>query len=104
MESTCVPGPRCARLPRRPSKLPGSNRGSLDASPANYDDCKNYRVLNTRLCLFYHTVPLALSTTCTHSEREIPDQGTHLAPTIRTTVYVHYYMHKMFHVEHCTYN
>jgi len=63
----------------------------------------NYTVNITLLCLFCHNVPLALSITCTNPEREIGDQGTHTAPTIRTSMYVHYDLHKIFHVEHCTY-
>jgi len=63
----------------------------------------NYTVNITLLCLFCHNVPLALSITCTNPKREIADQGTHTAPTIRTSMYVHYDLHKMFHVEHCTY-
>src|ERR1019366_9570621 len=39
---------------------PGS-RGSRDAP--NYGDCNNYRVTNTRLCLFCHKRPCALSMT-----------------------------------------
>jgi|SRR5208282_2397403 len=37
-------------------------------------------------------------------KRDNCDRGSHPVLNIRMCMYVHYYLHKMFHVEHCTYN
>jgi hypothetical protein len=42
--------------------------------------------------------------TYNHPKRDNCDYGSRQAPVIRMFMYVHYYLHKMFHVEHCTYN
>ena len=70
----------------------------------NNDFCRNYSVISTRVCLFNHTRPLALSMTYNHLERNNRDCQSRPALLIRMFMYVHYYLNRMFHVEHCTYN
>jgi len=41
------------------------------ARPPNNDSCNNYRVISTRLCLFNHTRPPALSKTCNPAQRDL---------------------------------
>ena len=41
--------------------------------------------------------------TYNHPKRDNCDRGSQPAPTVRKSMYVHYYLHKTFHVEHCTY-
>jgi hypothetical protein len=42
--------------------------------------------------------------TYNHPKRDNCDRGSHSVLNVRMYMYVHYYLHKMFHVEHCTYN
>jgi hypothetical protein len=42
--------------------------------------------------------------TYNHPKHDNCDRGSHPVLNVRMCMYVHYYLHKMFHVEHCTYN
>jgi hypothetical protein len=80
-----------------------SSKGKLVRGCPHNESCNNYSVISTRQCLFNHTSPPALSMTYNPALR---DNGHQIAPgplIICTGVYVHYNLHKMFHVEHCTY-
>jgi hypothetical protein len=37
--------------------------------------------------------------TYNHPKRDNCDRGSHLVPTVRMSVYVHFYLHKTFHEE-----
>jgi hypothetical protein len=42
--------------------------------------------------------------TYNHPKRDNCDRESHPVLNVRMFLYVHYYLHNMFHVEHCTYN
>src|ERR1039458_5375831 len=42
--------------------------------------------------------------TCRPSDDETHDYRSYTTAIVRMPVYIHFYLHKMFHVEHCTYN
>jgi hypothetical protein len=51
--------------------------------PTKYEFCNNYSVTSTRQCLFNHTRPPALSTTCKPAQR---DNGHPIAPYMYTPI------------------
>ncbi len=42
--------------------------------------------------------------TCKTILRETHDYRSDTTAIVRMSVYIHFHLHKMFHVEHCTYN